>query len=125
MLKIGLLWFDDDPKRPVVAKLDEAVERYEERFGSLPTMVYLHPAQAEGVTYRRLCVRGDASLRRNHFLIGVDDADPVGAELVGVSARSAPAAVVAPEPVASGVASGPPAPAAASIPRRVRSAGER
>ena len=126
MLKIGLLWFDDDPKRPVVAKLDEAVERYEERFGSRPTLVYLHPAQAEGIIYRRLSVRGDASLRRNHFLIGVDDADPVEPVLAGGAAAPAPAAVGAAAaraaPEAVGVAA---IPAEAGMPRRARAAGAR
>lgn len=87
MLKVGLLWFDDDLKRPLVEKLDEAVERYRERFGARPTLVHLHPAQAEGLVYRRLKVLGDAHLRRNHFLLGMDEAE--------APAAAAPASPVA------------------------------
>ncbi|HLW02815.1 MAG TPA: hypothetical protein VKT82_29435 [Ktedonobacterales bacterium] len=86
MMKLGLLWFDDDAKRKVVEKLDEAAERYEERFGVRPTLVHLNPAQAEGLAHRRLRVCGDASLRRNYFLVGVDDADAAAQQPQAVSA---------------------------------------
>ncbi len=90
MMKLGLLWFDDDAKRKVVEKLDEAAERYEERFGVRPTLVHLNPAQAEGLAHRRLRVYGDSSLRRNYFLIGVDEA-----EAIAEQPQVASAAVVA------------------------------
>ncbi len=75
MMKLGLLWFDDDAKRKVVEKLDEAAERYAERFGVRPTLAHLNPAQAEGLAHRRLRLYGDPGLRRNYFLVGVDDAE--------------------------------------------------
>jgi len=86
MMKLGLLWFDDDAKRKVVEKLDEAAERYEERFGVRPTLVHLNPAQAEGLAHRRLRVYGDTSLRRNYFLVGVDDAEAPAEQPQAVSA---------------------------------------
>jgi hypothetical protein len=90
MLKVGLLWFDDDLKRPLVARLDEAVERYEERFGARPTLVHLNPAQVEGLVYRRLKVLGDAHLRRNHFLLGMEEAEsPIENGPVAVAAAPA------------------------------------
>jgi hypothetical protein len=111
MLKVGLLWFDDDLKRPLAVKLDEAVERYEERFGTRPTLVHLHPTQAEGLVHGWLRVLGDAHLRRNHFLLGMDEAE------------SPAAAVPAPQP-ASGTPDAPElAPhEEASPPRRRRAA---
>ena len=115
MLKVGLLWFDDDLKRPLVAKLDEAVERYEERFGARPTSVHLHPAQAEGLSHGRLHVLGDVNLRRNHFLLGMEEAEP--------SVEPVPAPkMAAPAPQASGAleAPEPSSPQEASPPRRRR-----
>ncbi len=76
MLKQGLLWFDDHPKRPLAEKLDEAAERYEERFDMRPTLVHLNPAQAEGLKYKRLRIYSDENLRRNYFILGVDEAEP-------------------------------------------------
>jgi hypothetical protein len=94
MLKKGLLWFDDNPKRPLVEKLDEAAQRYEERFEVRPTLVHLNPAQAEGLKYKRLSIFGDVSLRRNYFLIGVDEGERVEAApaLVTVSSTTESAA---------------------------------
>jgi hypothetical protein len=74
-MKLGLLWFDDDTKRKVVEKLDEAAERYAERFGVRPTLAHLNPAQAEGLAHRRLRLCGDPGLRRNYFLVGVDEGE--------------------------------------------------
>jgi hypothetical protein len=90
MMKLGLLWFDDDAKRKVVEKLDEAAERYTERFGVRPTLAHLNPAQAEGLAHRWLRLSGDPGLRRNYFLVGVDEADAPAeplpaADLVGVA----------------------------------------
>lgn len=47
MIAEGLLWFDDDPRRPLQEKIANAIERYSERTGWLPTVCETHPAQAE------------------------------------------------------------------------------
>lgn len=93
MMKLGLLWFDDDAKRKVLEKLDEAAERYAERFGVRPTLAHVNPAQAEGLKHRRMRVCGDPGLRRNYFLLGVDEAE-ASAE---PRADASPAAVAAPD----------------------------
>lgn len=112
MLKVGLLWFDDDLKRPLAAKLDEAVERYEERFGARPTSVHLHPAQAEGLSHGRLHVLGDVNLRRNHFLLGMEEAEPptepVHVPLVAAPTPQATGALETPEPSATSQEASPP-----------------
>ncbi len=92
MLKLGLLWFDDDAKRKVVEKLDEAAERYEERFGVRPTLAHLNPTQAEGLVHRRMQICGDPGLRRNYFLVGVDENDaPAEPRAAASPAVAAPA----------------------------------
>src|SRR5690348_5713912 len=91
MMKLGLLWFDDDAKRKVVEKLDEAAERYAERFGVRPTLAHLNPVQAEGLAHRRLRICGDPGLRRNYFLIGVDEAEAPAEQRVAVPVAAAPA----------------------------------
>jgi hypothetical protein len=72
MLKEGLLWFDDDPRRSVVIKIRNAVERYEERFGIRPTFCYLNPAQMTNLRVLDLLLIGESSLGRNYFLVGYD-----------------------------------------------------
>lgn len=39
-------WYDPDPKKPVRAKLAEAVARYEEKFGATPHFCLTSPTEA-------------------------------------------------------------------------------
>lgn len=47
MIAEGLLWFDDDSKRPVTEKIAYAVERYSERTGWRPTVCETNPSQVD------------------------------------------------------------------------------
>ncbi|HEU5342868.1 MAG TPA: hypothetical protein VFU60_00850 [Ktedonobacterales bacterium] len=110
MIAEGLLWFDDDPRRPLVEKIAHAVERYAERTGWRATVCEAHPALVEA--YRaeaaraanavarrrsaakpaapavtlppRLRVAPNASMQPNCFLIGIE---------AGETPRRAPAPV--------------------------------
>jgi hypothetical protein len=42
-MEIGLLWYDDDPQRPLEAKIGRAADRYREKYGRLPDTCYVHP----------------------------------------------------------------------------------
>ncbi len=46
---IGLLWFDDDPKRDLKQKVGDAARRYTEKFGRQPTVCYVHPSMLNGL----------------------------------------------------------------------------
>lgn len=37
-MELGLLWYDDDPKKTLERKISEAAERYRQRFGRLPNV---------------------------------------------------------------------------------------
>ena len=39
----GLLWQDDDSKKPPEKKVKEAADRYMEKFGGVPDTCYVHP----------------------------------------------------------------------------------
>ncbi len=41
---MGLLWFDDDPRRGLKQKVENAARRYRERFGRDPAVCYVHPS---------------------------------------------------------------------------------
>lgn len=110
MIAEGLLWFDDDPRRPLVEKIAHAVERYAERTGWRATVCEAHPvlveayraeaARAANATARRrpaakpaapavtlpprLRVAPNASMQPNCFLIGIE---------AGETPRRAPAPV--------------------------------
>lgn len=85
MISAGLLWYDDDLRRPLAVKLAEASERYRERVGYEPTTCLLNPAQipaappTSGRGSRKkanvpaitLNLVSDEHLRPNYFFVGV------------------------------------------------------
>jgi hypothetical protein len=42
-MDIGLLWFDDDPRRRLEDKVGRAAQRYREKYGRWPNTCYVHP----------------------------------------------------------------------------------
>ena len=98
-MNMGLLWFDDDPKKPQAHKISEAAERYWQRFAVTPTACHIcrpvggrpaeTPAQrddgqrldlslpsspGEAPRMLSLAVVPNGSIGPNHFWVGVDDA---------------------------------------------------
>jgi hypothetical protein len=80
-MNIGMLWFDNDPKTEVGAKIDRAASYYRNKYGRAPNLCFVHPSML-GVTTPSngngsprggaIEVRTSASIRPNHFWIGVD-----------------------------------------------------
>lgn len=87
MIAAGLLWYDDDVRRPLALKLAEAADRYRERVGFEPTTCFLNPAQipapppATGRGSRKKVVGppitlrlvSDEHLRPNYFFVGIGE----------------------------------------------------
>jgi hypothetical protein len=42
-MDIGLLWYDNDPRRTLEDKIGLAAERYREKYGRWPNTCYVHP----------------------------------------------------------------------------------
>ncbi len=90
---IGLLWFDDDPRRDLKQKVADAAKRYAEKFGRPPTVCYVHPSMLDGLENSdnghaspggtsaipldigdlHLRVMPRRSVLRHHLLVGEDD----------------------------------------------------
>jgi hypothetical protein len=81
MLALGLLWFDDDSRRPLAQKIAEAIARYEERVGEAPSVCQVSPAQAAALASARpgqiprVRIVSDETLRPNHFLVGIEQGE--------------------------------------------------
>jgi hypothetical protein len=77
-LNVGLLWYDADPRRKAEAKIGDAVERYEEKFGGLPNVCHVSPetCQALGDEVDGIGVVANRWIRPNHFWLGVDPGRP-------------------------------------------------
>ncbi|MHB1131139.1 MAG: hypothetical protein ACYC4L_02005 [Chloroflexota bacterium] len=70
-MKIGLLWFDGDRKKPLLDKIEEGARCYAERFGTWPSACHSHPESV--VAHPRVRVVADRHIRPNHFWLGVDE----------------------------------------------------
>ena len=87
-MEIGMLWYDDDAKRPFDAKVASAVEYYKNKYGAAPTVCYVHPnlltaerapstesaLSAEGLRVSAgIQLRPMRTVMINHFWLGVGD----------------------------------------------------
>lgn len=87
-MKVGMLWFDDDPKRPVTEKVERAAQRYREKYGVLPNMCYANPRTLaegqDGVSLNlqslgtgkgapRVTLKQARSILPNHFWLGISE----------------------------------------------------
>jgi hypothetical protein len=80
-MNIGMLWFDNDPKAGLDAKIARAAGYYRTKYGQAPTVCFVHPTMlkteaAPPVANDRLQrggleVRSTRSVLPNHFWIGV------------------------------------------------------
>jgi len=41
-MKVGLLWYDDDPGHDLAEKIRRAARRYRQKFGASPNICYVH-----------------------------------------------------------------------------------
>jgi len=74
-MKIGLLWFDNDPRRPLEEKIARAAKRYRERFGQEPNLCYVNATLLNRGRVRSSGIRilGVSNIPLHHFWVGVDD----------------------------------------------------
>lgn len=73
----GMLWFDNDPRTSLSAKIQKAMEYYSKKFGRAPDLCLVHPSMMEGgekqTEVGKLIVRPYRSVMPGHFWIGVED----------------------------------------------------
>ena len=43
-MKIGMLWFDNDPKSNLDLKIERAATYYRNKYGCSPTLCFVHPS---------------------------------------------------------------------------------
>jgi hypothetical protein len=74
-MKVGLLWYDDDPGRDLAQKVGRAVRRYRQKYGRQPNVCYVHPSVLEKNERHlgKMKVAALTSVLRNHFWIGEEE----------------------------------------------------
>ena len=84
-MKVGLLWFDDDPGRDLAEKVGRAARRYRQKFGVPANVCYVHPSTLGDDASTKLSASGrmkqvdgvrvssKPSVLRHHFWIGQEE----------------------------------------------------
>ncbi len=76
-----LVWYDNDRKKPASVKIEEAVERFVEKYGRQPAVVLVNPT--ERVDEVALPVVARPTVGKDQFWLG--DQEEAPAELVGAA----------------------------------------
>jgi hypothetical protein len=77
-MNIGLLWFENDPKKSLEQRVKEAADFYQNKHGHAPTLCFVHPsfypAQPDNkpLISAGVEVRPFRSVMPNHYWIGVE-----------------------------------------------------
>ena len=77
-MNTGMLWFDNDPKTTLAAKIIRAVAYYAEKYGVVPNLCLVNPVALEGHApispdLGGVVVRPYRPVLPGHLWIGVED----------------------------------------------------
>ncbi len=76
---VGLLWFDNDPGRPLASKVADAARRYQEKFGVAPNTCYINHNALAAAETSLLCqevalqVLPATNVLAHHFWVGIEE----------------------------------------------------
>lgn len=86
---IYLGWYDDNTKKKTLTKIDEAIERYEYKYGVTPNVCLV--AEQELIEHPRVQVRPARHLRPNYYYVGIEEsvATSVVSSVVASEAKAA------------------------------------
>jgi hypothetical protein len=74
-VQTGLMWYDDDPRKTLEAKIEQAAARYLEKYGHAATSCYINPATPAAATSRQgVRILPANTIRPNYLWLGVDEA---------------------------------------------------
>lgn len=78
-MNVGMLWFDDDPRTALTAKVSRAVDYYRKKYGLIPNLCLVHPSMlgerpdlVEGHA-GKVAVRPNRTVQPGHLWIGNED----------------------------------------------------
>lgn len=76
-MRIGLLWFDNDPRQQLDEKVARAAAYYQQKYGRLPTLCYVNPSVLNGSEHRvgPIEVRPARTVPPHHFWLGIAQED--------------------------------------------------
>jgi hypothetical protein len=74
-MDIGMLWYDDDSKRPITEKVARAVDYYKAKYGSVPTVCFVNPATLKDAadSAAGVQIRPARNVMVDHFWLGIGE----------------------------------------------------
>jgi hypothetical protein len=68
-----MLWFDNDPKTDIPAKVQRAADYYQKKYGQKPDVCFVHPSMIDNTPLHAqgIEVRPTRQVMPNHFWMGV------------------------------------------------------
>jgi len=79
-METGMLWFDNDPKKSLDLKIEQAVDYYRHKYGLSPDLCLVNPgnllknnSQSETTLVGRVVIRPFRSVLPGHLWIGMED----------------------------------------------------
>ena len=83
-MNVGMLWFDNDPRTALTAKVARAADYYRQKYGLVPDLCLVHPSMlAEprpdlvegqaGQVAGTVAVRPNRLIQPGHLWIGTED----------------------------------------------------
>jgi hypothetical protein len=73
-MNIGMLWFDDDPRKTLETKIEQAVARYSAKYGRAPNACYVNPtATPANSIHEGLHIITARTVRPNYLWLGIED----------------------------------------------------
>ena len=74
-MEIGMLWYDDDARRPLPEKVARAVAHYQTKYGAMPTVCFVNPSMLRDApeTAAGVQLRPARTIMINHFWVGIGE----------------------------------------------------
>ncbi len=76
----GLMWFDNDPRTTLAAKVQKATDYYKQKFGRLPDLCLVHPSMLGDSRQetleergRQIAIRSYRPVLPGHLWIGIEE----------------------------------------------------
>jgi hypothetical protein len=81
-MNVGMLWFDNDPKTALAAKVHQAAEYYRAKYGRMPDLCLVNPTMLKEPQAQdgKILIRPLRSVLPGHLWIGVDEKLPTGTD---------------------------------------------
>jgi hypothetical protein len=79
-MNVGMLWFDNDPRTALTAKVAQAADYYRRKYGLVPDLCLVHPSMLAGSRpdpveghAGKVVIRSNRLIQPGHLWIGTED----------------------------------------------------